>query len=79
MSKFKITWPTGKTEEVETADAETVEQFVNIQFGSAWETATESGVTVDLVVGADQEPVAEEPVAEEPVAEEPVAEGQPAE
>lgn len=49
MANFKVTWSTGKVEEFEQSEAETVEQFTNIHFGSAWEGAAESGVTVELV------------------------------
>ena len=49
MSKFKITWPTGKTETVEQDSATTVDEFINIHFGISPEAVAEHGTTVELV------------------------------
>ena len=51
MSRFKITWSQGHIEEVVQEEAATLEQFIAIQFGSAWDAAIESGVTVEHLEG----------------------------
>jgi hypothetical protein len=55
MSKFKITWPTGKVETVEQESATTVDEFVNIHFGIMAEAVAENGTTVELVLEAEPE------------------------
>lgn len=49
--KFKITWPSLAEETVESSD-ETLDSFVNTHFGSAWDSAVESGVKVEVVEDA---------------------------
>ena len=51
MSLFKITWSTDKVEHVIQEEAKSLEDFLNIQFGSAWESAKEAGVQVEHLVG----------------------------
>lgn len=53
--KFLIQWPTGKVEAVSQEDATTVEEFVNIHFGSAWETAQKSGTQVQQLTEEEWE------------------------
>lgn len=53
MAKFKITYTSGKVEEVEQSDCHTVEQMINCRFGSCDTT----GVKVELV-GEAKEPQA---------------------
>lgn len=55
MNTFVITWTGGKQEVVTQADAATIEEFANIHFGSAWETAQESGVTIEQVPDDQEE------------------------
>ena len=50
MSLFKITWSTDKVEYVIQEEAKSLEDFLNIQFGSAWESAKEAGVQVEHLV-----------------------------
>ena len=47
--KFKVTYTGGTTEEVETVEAETVEQFANIKFGISLEAIAEQGTTIEIV------------------------------
>ena len=49
MSKFKITYTSGLVEEVETSDADTVEQFVNVKFGTDLAAVTEQGTVIELL------------------------------
>lgn len=51
MSLFKITWSTDKVEHVIQEEAQNLEAFLNIHFGSAWESAKEAGVQVEHLVG----------------------------
>lgn len=51
MSLFKITWSTGAVEHVFQEAAEDLESFLNIHFGSAWESAKEAGVQVEHLIG----------------------------
>lgn len=53
--KVLIQWPTGKVEAVSQEDATTVDEFVNIHFGSAWEVAQESGVKVQQLTEEEWE------------------------
>ncbi len=53
--KFRITWPSNKQEVVEQDSATTVEEFCNIHFGSAWDDAQASGVSVELVEDDQQD------------------------
>lgn len=46
--KFVITYSSGKTQE-HTTEHETVDAFINQNFGSAWEGAQEAGITVEMV------------------------------
>ena len=46
--KFKITYPSGSTEEVGHG-AETVEAFVNEKFGSAYDAFVENGGTIEML------------------------------
>lgn len=55
MSTFVITWTSGNQEVVTQADAATVEEFANVHFGSAWEMAQESGVTVEQIPDDQEE------------------------
>lgn len=52
--KFKITWTSGAVETCEQESANTVGEFINIHFGSAFDP--DSGTTVELV----EEPVEDE-------------------
>ena len=56
MAKFKIKWSTGKEEQVEQSDCETVEQYVNCRFGRGADLEA-FGVEV-TVVGEKEEPKA---------------------
>lgn len=69
MSKFKITYTSGLVEEVETSEAGTVEQFVNIKFGVDLAAVTECGTVIELL-DVTGEPVA---VVEPTETTEPVA------
>jgi hypothetical protein len=51
MAKFAITWSLGRVEEVLQEAASSVEEFVNIHFGSAWAEAQAAGVTVEHLLG----------------------------
>ena len=61
MAKFKITYTSGKVEEVEQSDCYTVEQMINCRFGSC----DISGVKVELV-GSTEEPKKTEPKQAKP-------------
>lgn len=45
--KFKVTYPSGLTEEVEQSDCATIEQFANTKFGSV--PYADHGITVEIV------------------------------
>ena len=49
MAKFAITWSLGRVEHVIQEAASSVEEFVNIHFGSMWREAQDTGVKVELV------------------------------
>ena len=50
MSKFRITYTSGLVEEVETSEAETIEQFINIKFGIEPALIEAGGVLVELLI-----------------------------
>lgn len=52
MAKFKITYTSGKVEEVEQSDCHTVEQMINCRFGSC----DTFGVKVELAGEAKEQP-----------------------
>lgn len=56
MAKFLVTYPTQKRDVITQSDADTVEQFINSHFGSAWDP--ESGASVELVDDDFELPVA---------------------
>lgn len=47
MSKFRVTYPSGAVEETEQSDCDTLEQFVNVKFGSA--DYASNGVVVEHI------------------------------
>lgn len=61
MAKFLVTYATQKRDVITQSDADTVEQFINSHFGSAWDP--ENGATVEMV-DDDFELPAPEPEAE---------------
>jgi hypothetical protein len=60
MAKFAITWSLGRVEHVVQEAAATVEEFLNIHFGSAWADAQDSGVKVELAAEQEAEYVTEQ-------------------
>jgi hypothetical protein len=52
MSRFRVTYPSGETEEVEQSDCDTIEQYANTKFG--YVDYASHGVTVELVAEADE-------------------------
>jgi hypothetical protein len=65
MAKFLVTYPTQKRDVITQSDADTVEQFINSHFGSAWDP--ESGATVEIVDDDfELDPNGEEPSGEVP-------------
>ncbi len=55
MKTFKVTYPNGKTAEINSDDA-SVEAFCNSHFGSSWEVAQEHGATVEMEEFTPPEP-----------------------
>jgi hypothetical protein len=66
MAKFKITYTSGLTEEVDLTDANTVDECISTKFGIDAAAVAEHGTTVELVAEEAAEAVVEaEPVAAE--------------
>ena len=55
MKTFKVTYPNGKTDEINSDDA-TVEALCNSHFGSSWEVAQEHGASVEMEEFTPPEP-----------------------
>jgi len=51
--KFKVTYPSGLTEEV-SSDCESVEAYCAQHFGSTWETALEHGASVEIIAKSEE-------------------------